>query len=159
MADHREKPLIDWYAQLDVRPDASHAEIDAAYRRLARALHPDSAHPDAVDVERLQSVFEAHAILSDPARRRDYDERRRRPRIWSSPNEQPRCPVCRGARTIMTPCGACRATGYQSSTWPWLSTPRPCRACQATGRRPVPCGACAGTGHTTARNRRNPFVE
>jgi DnaJ-class molecular chaperone len=158
MTDHRDNPLTDWYSQLDVRPEASHAEIDAAYRRLARALHPDSAQPDSVDVERLQRVLEAHAILSNPARRRDYDERRQ-PRTPSPASKPQRCPVCRGAQTITTPCGACHATGYQRSPSPWLSTPRPCPICHGTRRRRLRCGACAGTGHTTPRRRTEPADE
>jgi DnaJ-class molecular chaperone len=152
MADHRDEPLIDWYAQLEVAPDATPAEIDAAYRRLARALHPDSARPESVDVERLQRVLEAHAVLSNPARRGDYDKFLRPPPTQSA-NAPRCCPVCRGTRKIMTPCAACRASGYQQSARPWLSTPRPCAVCDGTGRRPVGCGACAGTGNTNARRR------
>src|SRR5213078_1824376 len=101
MKDHPDEPPIDWYEQLGIAPDASEAEIDAAYRRLARALHPDSAHSHAVDVERLQNVLEAHNVLSNPARRRAYDERNSaRPASSRLP-----CPVCRGAGVIRTPCG------------------------------------------------------
>jgi DnaJ-class molecular chaperone len=151
MADYRRESLTDWYAQLEVHPDVSLVEIDAAFRRLVRALHPDSAQPGAVDVERLQRVLEAHAILSNPTRRRDYDERRRppAPAPSSQPREPRRCPVCRGAGTILTPCGACRATGYRRSMSPWLSTPRPCPVCLGTRRQPLRCGACAGTGETS----------
>ncbi len=147
MTDHRDNSLTDWYSQLDVRPEASHAEIDAAYRRLARALHPDSAQPDSVDVERLQRVLEAHAILSNPGRRRDYDARRRR-RTPSRASEQQHCPVCRGAQTIVTPCGACHAMGYRRSPSPWIAIPRPCPVCLGTRRQRLRCGACAGTGYT-----------
>ncbi len=152
MTDRRDIPLTDWYSQLDVHPEASHAEIDAAYRRLARALHPDSAQPGSVDVDRLQRVLEAHAILSNPARRRDYDERRQ-PRTPSPASQQQRCPVCRGTRTIVTPCVACHATGYRHVASEWLSTPRPCPVCRGTGRRRLRCGACAGTGYTTTLRR------
>jgi DnaJ-class molecular chaperone len=159
MADHRDNPPIDWYAQLDVRTDASHAEIDAAYRRLARALHPDSAPPGSVDVERLQRVLEAHAILSSPARRRDYDKRRQPPTQSLRTGEARSCPVCRGARTIITPCGACRAQGYQHFAGPWLSTPHPCEVCNGSGRRRLRCGACAGSGETHTRDRSQPADE
>jgi DnaJ-class molecular chaperone len=152
MTDHRDNSLTDWYSQLNVRPEATHAEIDAAYRRLARALHPDSAPPASVDVERLQRVLEAHAILSNPTRRRDYDERRQL-RTPSPASERQRCPVCRGAQTIMTPCVACHDTGYQRLASPWLSTLRPCPVCRGTRRRRLRCGACAGTGSTTRRRQ------
>jgi DnaJ-class molecular chaperone len=158
MTDHRDISLTDWYSQLDVRPEASHAEIDAAYRRLVRAFHPDSAPPDSVDVERLQRVLEAHAILSNPARRRDYDERRL-PHTSFPASEQQRCPVCRGAQTIMTPCVACHATGYRRMASPWLATPRPCPVCRGTSRQHRRCGACAGTGYTTLRRGSKPAEE
>jgi len=152
MPDHRDSPLTDWYAQLDVHPEASRAEITAAYRRLARALHPDSAPPDSIDVERLQRVLEAHAILTNPARRRDYDTRRQPP--TRAPAREPRhCPVCRGAGMIMTSCGACHATGLQHAPAPWLSIPRPCPICHGTRHRPSSCGACAGTGAMNTRYR------
>jgi DnaJ-class molecular chaperone len=149
MAAHRDRPLADWYAQLEVSTDASTAEIDAAYRRLARALHPDATQRQSVDVERLQLVLEAHDILSNPARRRTYDELRGLRRTMPAPRESRHCPVCRGARFIATPCSRCGATGYQSSTSPWLRTVRRCPGCQGTGRRATPCGACAATGRTT----------
>jgi DnaJ-class molecular chaperone len=148
MADRRDKPLIDWYAQLDVRPDASPREIATAYRRLARALHPDSAQSHAVDVQRLQLVIEAHAVLSNPTRRRDYDERRGIRRSGRSSTDRMPCPVCRGARTIAAPCGQCRGTGHHGSLSAWLGTTSVCRACRGTGWRPVRCGACGATGYT-----------
>ena len=153
MADHRDNSLIDWYAQLDIRPDASHAEIVAAYRRLARALHPDSAEPDSVDLERLQRVLEARAVLSDPTRRRDYDTRRQLQTTSLRTRERRGCPVCCGTRTITTPCASCCATGFQRSTPLWLSTPRPCLTCQGTRQQRVTCGACGGTGATSTNRQ------
>ena len=150
MTDRRDKPLTDLYSQLDVHPQASHAEIHAAYRRLARALHPDSAKPGSVDVERLQRVLEAHAILSSPTRRREYDERRLQS---TAPRAAQRCPVCRGARTIVTPCGSCRATGFQRAPSPWLSIPRLCRRCHGTRCVRLSCGACAGSGEASTAHR------
>jgi DnaJ-class molecular chaperone len=151
MTDPRDNPLTDWYSQLDVRPEASDAEIGAAYRRLARALHPDSAKPGSVDVERLQRVLEAHAILSNPTRRREYDRLRRQD---TASNGAQRCPVCRGARMIATPCGFCEATGVQRAASPWLSITRVCPRCRGSRRLRLRCGACAGTGETSARGPR-----
>jgi DnaJ-class molecular chaperone len=148
MADDRDEPLSDWYAQLDLPPGASPAEIETAYRRLARALHPDSAPPEDVDVERLQNVLEAHNILSDPARRRDYDARRGLGRVARAPTDRRPCPVCRGTRSIPTHCRRCLGRGWVSATSAWLGIPTRCRTCGGTGRRQLPCGACCAAGYT-----------
>jgi molecular chaperone DnaJ len=63
----------DLYEILGVRRDASQNEIRASYRRLARELHPDvNANPD--DQERFKEITGAYEILSDPSKRRRYDE-------------------------------------------------------------------------------------
>ena len=65
------------YDVLDVRPDASFAEVRAAHRRAVRALHPDSrdaALPPADADAALRLVNEAWAVLGDPARRHAYDD-------------------------------------------------------------------------------------
>jgi curved DNA-binding protein len=63
----------DYYATLGVPKTASQAEIKKAYRRLARELHPDT-NTDAGAEKRFKEANEAHAVLSDPAKRKQYDE-------------------------------------------------------------------------------------
>lgn len=66
----------DFYKELGVSSDASQDEIKRAYRKLARDLHPDTnPNPDAA--ERFKAVSEAHSVLSDTAKRKEYDETRR----------------------------------------------------------------------------------
>lgn len=66
---------IDPYAVLGLPPTASQDEIRAAYRRLARRHHPDTAGggPDAA--RRMAEVNAAWRILGDSQRRRDHDVR------------------------------------------------------------------------------------
>ena len=69
-------PSKDYYAALNVSPSAEPEVITAAYRSLAKKYHPD-IHPDkALGEDRLRDLNEAHAVLSDAALRRQYDEGR-----------------------------------------------------------------------------------
>jgi curved DNA-binding protein len=62
----------DYYEVLGVARDADGQTIKAAFHRLARRYHPDqSAEPDAE--ERFKDIAEAYAVLSDPAKRAEYD--------------------------------------------------------------------------------------
>jgi molecular chaperone DnaJ len=66
----------DYYAALGVAKDASQADIKKAYRKLARQLHPDKNPDDAKAEARFKDVSEAYDVLSDDARRKEYDEMR-----------------------------------------------------------------------------------
>ena len=67
----------DFYKELGVSSDASPEEIKRAYRKLARDLHPDANPDNPAAGERFKVVSEAHNVLSDPAKRKEYDETRR----------------------------------------------------------------------------------
>jgi DnaJ-class molecular chaperone len=71
----------DWYQILGVSPDASLEEIRSAYRSLARRYHPDTGEGGG-DAARFQLVQQAWEVLSDPARRAEYERRRRKARSW-----------------------------------------------------------------------------
>src|SRR2546421_12188295 len=66
----------DYYKALGVAKTAKPAEIKAAYRKLARKYHPDANKGDASAEERFKEISEAHSVLSDPKRRKEYDEAR-----------------------------------------------------------------------------------
>jgi len=66
-------PAPDLYELLGVPPDASREEIAAAWRRRARAAHPDARPADADAPGRFRALAEAWQILGDQARRAAYD--------------------------------------------------------------------------------------
>jgi curved DNA-binding protein len=63
----------DYYAILGVPKTASQADIKKAYRKLARELHPDTNKDPAAE-KRFKEANEAHAVLADPEKRKQYDE-------------------------------------------------------------------------------------
>lgn len=81
MSDHDdvtegEPPTIDPYEVLGLERTASPDAIKSAYRKTALKTHPDKAPEDKKDEakEKFQQVAFAYAVLSDPARRKRYDE-------------------------------------------------------------------------------------
>src|SRR5215469_5242151 len=64
----------DYYKILGVDRKASAAQIKSAYRKLARKYHPD-VNPNNKDAERqFKEINEAYQVLSDPEKRKKYDE-------------------------------------------------------------------------------------
>ena len=66
----------DYYKILGVPKDADAATIKKAYRNLARDLHPDRNSSDKAAETRFKEVSEAYSVLSNPSRRKEYDEAR-----------------------------------------------------------------------------------
>lgn len=69
MADKR-----DYYEVLGVSRDADDAALKKAYRQLAKKYHPDTNPGDKEAEAKFKEASEAYAVLSDPEKRRQYDQ-------------------------------------------------------------------------------------
>lgn len=65
---------IDYYKILGVSKDASREDIKKAYKKLARKHHPDLNQNDPEAHRKFQELNEANEVLSDPEKRKKYDQ-------------------------------------------------------------------------------------
>ena len=66
--------FIDYYKVLGIDKNATQDDIKKAYRKLARKLHPDLNPDDKEAHKKFQQVNEANEVLSDPEKRKKYDQ-------------------------------------------------------------------------------------
>lgn len=66
----------DYYKVLGVSSDAKQEDIKKAFRKLAREFHPDTNQHNPEAERRFKEVTEANDVLSDPAKRKEYDDAR-----------------------------------------------------------------------------------
>lgn len=78
-----------YYGVLGVARDASDEEIKKAFRKLARKYHPDVAKDKTAGEEKFKEINEANEVLSDPEKRRKYDQLGAN---WNHPERQPPSP-------------------------------------------------------------------
>jgi len=64
----------DYYKALGIKQSASPDDIKKAYRNLAKQYHPDMNPDDAVAEQKFKTVSEAYEVLSDPEKRKLYDQ-------------------------------------------------------------------------------------
>jgi curved DNA-binding protein len=74
MRGRRSMEYKDYYKILGVDRNASEKEIKKAYRKLARKYHPDVNPGDDGAEERFKEINEAHEVLSDPEKRKKFDQ-------------------------------------------------------------------------------------
>ncbi|GKV17841.1 hypothetical protein SLEP1_g28297 [Rubroshorea leprosula] len=108
-------PQASLYEVLGIQTGATCQEIKAAYRRLARVLHPDVAGNDRGDdtASEFIRVHEAYATLSDPEKRADYDRTLMFMRGLSVGSSR----VMSASAPSMTSSVASRFSGYARRTW------------------------------------------
>lgn len=75
MSDTEQDP----YQVLGLGRRATSADVTRAWRRLARAAHPDSRPGDPAAAEQFRAVSDAYGLLSDPARRAAWDHQHQLP--------------------------------------------------------------------------------
>jgi len=63
----------DYYSILGIDRKADAKKIKKAYRKLARKYHPDVNSSDSTTAKIFQEINEANEVLSDPAKRQQYD--------------------------------------------------------------------------------------
>jgi len=157
----------DYYQILGIDRSAGQAEVQRAFRSLAKRYHPDHNPGDPGAAQRFKEIREAYEVLSDPERRRRYDR--------ASTPEPPRAPAgrdlvqdlsvsledafhgtsrrlavirritcgfCRGTGGGV--CPGCRGLGVATRRWRWER--ETCSRCGGRGWLPGTCHACAGRG-------------
>ena len=131
--------MLDWankdfYKVLGVAKDADAGDIKKAYRKLARANHPDSNPGDKAAEERFKEVAEAYDVVGDTAKRKQYDEhaldvrRGRRSLRWRVPRRLRWRRPPAGASTSTSPtCSAASSAAAVEAAVRGRGAPRPAK--------------------------------
>lgn len=168
---------MNFYFILGLEQDASPADIERAYRRLSRRYHPGINPGDRAAEAMFTQITEAYETLSDPSRRRQYDD-------GGAPSAASAAPA--GSLQFTEFDFSVSARGPQAATFselfaevlhpvPGRGTARPEPGAdihamvtidfvasirgverQIVVTRQVPCGQCRGAGHTAAVEARCP---
>lgn len=131
------------YATLGISQSADLSTIRAAYKRLAFDNHPDRNPSDPRALERFVALSEAHDVLADSDRRRDYDAFGEAALAKGFEAATSRVgPLDLHVQIVLDPAVALRGGIVRLS----VKRKRPCTGC--AGRQPRCCGRCAGSGRT-----------
>lgn len=142
------------YAVLGVKPDAAADEIRAAYRALARKLHPDAGSGSPDGFVKLQQAYE---VLSDPERRRKYDAVRKL--LETKPPEQNGNSLSWGAPVAGSATFGFYPMGWQGASGNVSFSPAPMSACAYVSTH-VPLSSCQvfSGGQVYQRAYQNPPI-
>jgi curved DNA-binding protein CbpA len=129
------QPEPDPYRLLGVANRATPAEITQAWRRRARAEHPDARPVDTGAPARFRALADAYELLSDPGRRAAYDQTAQVPGpapvapppaagtavrvIVLSPSGPPSAAASVAARGPLLWAGPVRVEPPEAPQWPW----------------------------------------
>eukprot|EP01065_Artemidia_motanka_P027132 TRINITY_DN32365_c0_g1_i1.p2 TRINITY_DN32365_c0_g1~~TRINITY_DN32365_c0_g1_i1.p2 ORF type:complete len:408 (+),score=134.50 TRINITY_DN32365_c0_g1_i1:70-1293(+) len=174
----------EFYEALGVQPDANDAAIKKAYKRMALRYHPDKCKEEGGD-EKFKAVGQAYEVLSDPDKRKIYDEKGKKgledggggggdgmdaTDIFAAffgggrrPRGEPK------PKTILTQLDIPLADFYLGKTRQVAATrDRLCTGCDGVGmnkqsgrrREDFPCGMCGGRGARIQQHQLAPgFVQ
>ncbi|MBA2667941.1 MAG: DnaJ domain-containing protein [Trueperaceae bacterium] len=95
----------DYYDILGVARSADEKQVRSAFRKLAAKHHPDRNRDDPTAEERFKEVNEAYTVLSDPEKRRVYDQ-------YGPTGAPPPPPPGGGGRTVFTTAEGVDAEGF-----------------------------------------------
>ena len=136
----------DYYDVLGVARNASDAEIKKAFRKLARKYHPDVAKDKTTAEDKFKEINEANEVLSDPEKRRKYDELGAN---WNHPERQTgasrRVDSAEVPKRVLNSISMARASAISSSSSSAVAVARPAvsaeRGKMAGTARPSPSAA------------------
>ena len=80
--------MKDYYEVLGLTTEAPTEEIRIAYRKLAKANHPDKHKGDPIYVEKFKDLQEAYDVLSDSYKRKEYDDQLARQKNYNKKNSK-----------------------------------------------------------------------
>lgn len=159
---------MDYYQVLGISKNASQDEIKKCYRKLAKQYHPDVNKDNAASTDKFKQISQAYDVLSDPAKRQQYDLEQEGGFLGGAPDFFSGFGDMFGGglgNIIFSNLSnhlnvemACKLDFFEpkTDTQKAIRFDRnvPCTRCSGTGAtsfKPGNCGVCRGTGQQTSR--------
>ena len=123
-----------YYEALELDKEASTEDIKKAYRKLAKQYHPDRNPGDKEAAEKFKEVQEAYDVLSDPVKKKRYDN--------------PFQPPARNGSDVLTSVSVTLESCVHSHVKTLHYKKRKiCTQCEGVGGKYTTCPNCNGVGH------------